>query len=79
MHINLLGASYVQRVVHALKNGFPNLLVFNAAKLFSPHNYPNYESDQITNNKLWLERILLEFQYIEEESDVCKGKLLGFT
>ena len=75
----LLGASYVQRVVHALNDRFPNLLIFNAAKLFSPCNYPSDDSDRITNTALWLERILLKFQYIEEESDMCKGELLEFT
>ena len=29
--------------------------------------------------ELWLERILLRFQYTEEESDMCKGQLLEFT
>jgi hypothetical protein len=57
----LLGAPYVQRVVHALNDRFPNLLVFNATKLFSPRNNPRDDNDQITNTKLWLERILLSF------------------
>ena len=42
-------------------------------------NYPSDDFDQITNTKLWLERILLKFQYIEEEIDMCKGQLLEFT
>jgi hypothetical protein len=46
----LLGAFYVQRVVHALNDRFPNLLVFNAAKLFNPRNYPSDNNDQITNS-----------------------------
>jgi hypothetical protein len=75
----LLGASYVQRVVHALNDRFPDLPIFNAAKLFSPCNYPSDDSDRITNTALWLERILLKFQYIEEEKDMCKGELLEFT
>ena len=29
--------------------------------------------------ELWLERILLNFQYFEEENDMCKGELLQFT
>jgi hypothetical protein len=57
----LLGALYVQRVVHTLNDRFPNLLVFNATKLFSPRNNPSDDNDQITNTKLWLERILLSF------------------
>ena len=78
----LLGASYVQRVIHALNDHFLNLIVFIATKLFSPHNYPRIDSDQITNAqipKLWIKRILLKSQYIGEESDMCKGELLEFT
>ena len=51
----------------------------NAAKLFNPRDYPSDDNDQITNTELWLERILLKFQYTEEESDMCKGELLEFT
>ena len=75
----LLGASYVQRVVHALNDRFPDLSIFNAAKLLSPRNYPSDDNDRITNTELWLKRILLKFQYNEEESDMCKGELLKFT
>ena len=70
---------YVQRVVHALNDRFPYLSVYNATKLFSPHNYPSDRNDWITNTKLWLERILLKFQYTEEVSDMCKGELLELT
>ena len=34
---------------------------------------------QITNIKLWLEKILLKFQYTEEESDMRKRELLEYT
>ena len=33
---------------------------------FQPSNYPNDVSDRIINTELWLERILLKFQYTEE-------------
>jgi hypothetical protein len=70
----LMDASYVQRVVQALNDYFLDLLVFNVAKLFSPRNYPSDDSEWITNTTLWLERmILLKFQCIEEENDMCKG------
>ncbi|KAG0618977.1 hypothetical protein M758_4G106200, partial [Ceratodon purpureus] len=36
----LIGAEYVQRVVDALNNRFPDLGIFNACKLFSPNLYP---------------------------------------
>ena len=74
----LWGASYVQRILHALNDRFPDLPAFNATKLFSPHNYPNNNNDQITNTELWLGRILLKYQYTKEESDMFKGELLEF-
>ena len=46
---------------------------------FDPHNYPSNDSDRITNIELWLERMLLKFQYTKEESDMCKGEFLEFT
>ena len=75
----LLGASYVQKIVHALKDHIPYLQVFTVAKKFSPHNYPSDDSDQITNTELWPEKILLKFQYTEEENDICKAKFSKFT
>ena len=73
----LLGASYVQRVVQSLNDRFPDLLVLSTTNLFNPRNYPNDDNDQITNTKLWLERILMRFHYTKEESDMCKQKTLG--
>ena len=45
---------------------------------FYPRTYPTDDSDRNSNTKLSLKRILLEFQYTEEEIDMCKGKLLEF-
>jgi hypothetical protein len=71
-------SSYVQIVVHNLNDRFPCPPIFNVAKLFSPHKYPNDDSDQITNTETHLKRILLKFQYTKEESDMCKRELLEF-
>ena len=68
----------MQKVVHALNDRFSYFLIFNVAKFFSPHNYQSDDSDQNSNTKLWLKRILLEFQYTEVENDMCKGELLEF-
>ena len=68
----LLGASYVQRDLHALNDHILYLQVFTATKLFNPRNYPNDDSYQITNAELWLKWTLLQFQYTEEENDMCK-------
>ena len=75
----LLDASYVQKNVNALNDHFPNLPKFNVAKIFSPRNYPSDDSDWNTNTELGLKRILLKFQHIKEESDMCKGEPLEFT
>ena len=48
----LLGASYVQRVVHALNDHFPDLPIFNATKLLSPCHHPSDDSDQTIITKL---------------------------
>ena len=75
----LLGASYVQIMVHALNDHFLDFPEFNVAKPFNCQNYSSNDSDQITNTKLWLKRILLKFQYTKEKSDMCKGEILEFT
>ena len=58
---------------------FPRPSTIQCIKLFSPRNYPSDNNDQITNTKLWLERILLNFQYTKEVIDICKGESLEFT
>ena len=68
----------MQRVVHAKDDRFQDLPIFNGAQLFNPRKYPSNDNDRATNTELWLERILLKFQYIEEGSDMCKGELLEF-
>ena len=78
----LLGAAYVQKGVHALNDRFLDLSTFNATMIFSPPNMifsPSDRSDQITNTELWPKRILLKFQYIAKESDMCKGALSEST
>jgi hypothetical protein len=42
----LIGAKYVQRVVDALNNMFPDLGIFNACKLFSPNLYPTNDDER---------------------------------
>ena len=56
----LLGAFYVQKVVYALNDRFPNLLVFDVAKFFSPHNYPCDDSDQIHKYQIEAEMDIVE-------------------
>ena len=46
-------AAYVQKVVHALNDRFPNLLIFNATKIFNPRRYPSDNSDPITYIELY--------------------------
>ena len=73
----LLGASYVQRVLHALNDHSPDLRVFNATKIVGPRNHPSDENDQITNTALWLERVFLKFQYTKEEIMTCVSETMS--
>ena len=54
-------------ILCALKDRFLDLLVFKATNVFSLHNYPSDDSDQITNTELWLKRILLKFIHFRFE------------
>src|ERR1700738_4005700 len=68
-----IGAKYVQRVVDALNNKFPDLGIFNACKLFSPNLYPAYDDERTRITEEWLERLFVKFQTSEEEQDRCRG------
>ena len=72
----IIGVEYVQRVVDALNERFPDIGVFNACKLFSPKLYPadNDERSRITEE--WLERLLQKFQVLDQERDQCRGECL---
>ena len=67
----------MQKIVHALSECFLDLPIYNAAKFYNLVII-SYDSDRITNTEMCLTRVLLEFQYTEEESDMCKGELLEF-
>ena len=71
-----IGAKYVQRVVDALNNKFPDLGIFNACKLFSPNLYPANDDERTHITEEWLERLFVKFQTSEEEQDRCRGECL---
>jgi hypothetical protein len=52
---------YVQRVVDALNNMFPDLGIFNACKLFSPNIYPANDDERTRITEEWLERLFMKF------------------
>lgn len=52
---------------------FKVIVKCNTCKIFNPCNYASDDIDRITNIELWFQKILLKFQYNEEESDMCKG------
>jgi hypothetical protein len=71
-----IGAEYVQRVVDALNNKFPDLGIFNACKLFSPNLYPANDDERTRITEEWLERLFVKFHTSEEEQDRCRGECL---
>ena len=54
----IIGAEYVQRMVDALNERFPDIGVFNACKLFSPKLYPADDNERSRITEEWLERLL---------------------
>ena len=65
----IIGAEYVQHVVDALNERFPDIGVFNACKLFSPKLYLANDDERSRITKEWLERLLQKFQVPDQERD----------
>ena len=56
-----IGVEYVQRVVDALNNRFPDLGIFDACKFFSPNLYPANDDERTRITEEWLERLFVKF------------------
>ena len=54
----ILGASYVQRIIDSLNNGFLNLPLFVIVR-----HYPVDEHDKGQLTKIWLAKIVSHFQW----------------
>lgn len=74
----LIAAEYVQHVIDALNDRFPDLPIFNAAKLFSPKHYPEDEEERTRSTDLWLERLVNKFVASADERDLCRAEMLEF-
>ena len=74
-----LTRKYVQALVESFNSRFPDLHLFNSARLFSPFHYPLAFYVRETNAKHWLERIFSQLQHKtcnESENVPCLTLLL---
>ena len=58
-----LTRNYVQVLIESFNSRFPDLHLFNAARLFSPCHYPSDLYVRETNAKQWLERLFSHLQH----------------
>ena len=82
-----LTKNYVQVLIESFNSRFPDLHLFNAARLFSPCHYPSDLYVRETNAKQWLERLFSHLQHkLCNEGDnvlffdiaACKTELYEF-
>ena len=74
-----LGRLYVQKVIDSLNDRFPDLPVFNVARLFSPKHYPIDALDRGTLTEQWLNRLVTHFKWSSVLVDEANAELLEFV
>jgi hypothetical protein len=79
LECKLIAAEYVQKIIDALNERFPDLPIFNAAKLFSPKYYPTDKEDRTRATDVWLERLMEKFVPSENDRDACRAEMLEFV
>ena len=62
-----------------LNDRFPDLPIFNAAKLFSLKYFPTNEEDRTRATDVWLERLMEKFVPFENDRDACRAEMLEFV
>ena len=79
---------YVQKIIDGLNARFPDLCLFNAAKLFSPCHYAHDDVVRDSNAKRWLEILVSHLQpnngansFTQQVLNVkaCEMELYGFV
>ena len=75
----ILGRLYVQNVIHSLNDGFPDLPIFNASRLFSPKHYPMDALDQGNLTEQWLNQLVTHFKWSSILVDQANAELLEFV
>jgi len=75
----MLGRQYVQKIIDSLNDRFPDLSIFNAARLFSPKHYPVDELDRGTLTEQWLNRLVTHFRWSDDLVNQCNAELLEFV
>ena len=56
-----IGKDFVQHVIDALNNRFPDVTFFNAVKLFNPSSYPIEENEREKKTTEWLHKLIGKF------------------
>ena len=77
--MKMMGAMHVRANVDSLNEGFQDLPIFNASKLFSPKYYPSDEEIHITVSKWWLESLIMKFGSTVVECDASRAYLFDFV
>ncbi len=78
----IIAQAYVQKVIDCLRERFPDLKLFNAAKLFSPISFSPNPTILYTNARLWLQIFIEHFctngnNYFDERG--LKSEVRGFV
>ncbi|XP_059070451.1 uncharacterized protein LOC131860102 [Cryptomeria japonica] len=79
-----LTEGYIQSLIDSLNERFPDLPLFNAAKLFSPSYYPLYHQTRDNVSKRWLDKLLQHLQHTTNNVSIfdvngCKRELHSFV
>ena len=62
-----------------LNERFPDLPIFNAAKLFSPRHYPADEENRTRTTDIWLEMLMEKFVHCRNYRDAYRAEILDFV
>ncbi|MCO5567029.1 hypothetical protein L7F22_020712 [Adiantum nelumboides] len=79
----VLAKSFVQKLIDCINERFPDVLLFNAVKVFSPQHYPrNVKKDTSQREEKvnkWLDQLLDRFGGFLVDKQGCKDEILSFT
>ncbi|KAH7351519.1 hypothetical protein KP509_19G001100 [Ceratopteris richardii] len=73
-----MAKSFVQKVIDAINQRFPDIYFFNACKLFSPMHYPSDEYDREKKGILWLSRLLTRMDKHVIDVHGCENEVKVF-
>ena len=62
-----------------LNERFPDLPIFNTAKLFSPRHYPADEENKTRTTDIWLKMLMEKFVHCRNYRDAYRAEILDFV